>query len=86
MYYVYAIRSLHRVYTYVGMTDSIKRRLFQHNSGYNKTTRPYGPFMLILLEEFPGRIEARQREKWLKSTRGREHLKMIQNPIVLPNE
>lgn len=27
-----------------------------------------------------------QREKWLKSTRGREHLRMIQNPIVLPND
>jgi putative endonuclease len=85
MYYVYAIRSVSRNYTYIGITDSIKRRLFQHNSGSNKTTRPYGPFELILLEEFPNRIEARQREKQLKTRAGREMLKRIQVPIVFAN-
>jgi predicted GIY-YIG superfamily endonuclease len=42
MYYVYAISSLVRNYIYVGLTDNIERRLSEHNTGKNKTTKPFG--------------------------------------------
>ena len=77
MYYVYAISSLERNYIYVGLTDNIERRLSEHNSGKNKTTKPYYPFILIYFEECGNRTEARNREKYFKSGIGKEKLKTI---------
>jgi putative endonuclease len=37
------------------------------------------PFVLILTEEYPSRIEARKREKYLKSGIGKEFLKRLRN-------
>jgi putative endonuclease len=77
MFFVYAIRSLNRTYIYVGLTENVERRFLEHQSGKNKTTKPYRPFEIILVEEFPTRIEAREREKYLKSGIGKEFLKTI---------
>ncbi len=76
-YCTYAIRSLKRKYIYVGITNNPTRRIFAHNAGYNKTTRPYRPFDIILLEEYQNRNDARTREKYLKSGIGKEYLKSI---------
>jgi len=77
MYTVYAIKSAHRNYIYVGLTDNLERRFNEHNSGFNKTTSPYKPFYLIYSEIFPTRVAARQREIYLKSGIGKEYLKTI---------
>ena len=77
MFYVYAISSLVRNYTYVGMTNNKDRRFAEHQSGKNKTTKPYRPFKMILFEEYPTRVEARKREIYLKSGSGREFLKTL---------
>jgi putative endonuclease len=77
MYLVYAIASIHRNYIYVGLTSDIEERLYRHNSGYEKTTKPYAPFDLIFTEESESRIEARKREKYWKSTTGKERLRQI---------
>ena len=74
MYYVYAISSQIKKFTYVGFTDNLKRRVFQHNSGYNKSTRAYAPFKLIYYEKVETSEKAREREKFLKSGKGREYL------------
>ncbi|GAB4132651.1 MAG: hypothetical protein Fur0015_06100 [Ignavibacteriales bacterium] len=71
------MKSKTRNYIYVGLTDNIERRFNQHNKGYNKTTKPYLPFELIYLQEFETRIEARQKEKYLKSGVGKELLKKL---------
>jgi len=71
MYYVYVISSLKRNYTYIGITDNLERRLKQHQSGYNRTTNAYRPFKLIFSEEFIDRLQARSKEKYLKTTYGR---------------
>jgi putative endonuclease len=76
-FFVYALKSVKRNYIYVGLTDNIERRIAEHNSGRSKTTKPYAPFILILTEEFPSRIEARKREKYLKSGIGKEYLKKL---------
>ncbi|WP_317048349.1 GIY-YIG nuclease family protein [Candidatus Ulvibacter alkanivorans] len=47
MFYVYALSSIERKYIYVGLTNNLNRRIAQHNSGYEKTTKPYRPFSLI---------------------------------------
>jgi len=77
IYYTYAIKSLKKSYIYVGITDNVNRRIKQHNSGYNKTTKPYLPYKIILIETFNDRLEARLREKYLKSGIGKEYLKNL---------
>jgi putative endonuclease len=77
MYYVYVISSKTRKYIYVGITNNLNRRIAEHNGGYNKTTRAYRPFKLVLSEEFTNRIAAREREKYLKSGFGKEFLKKM---------
>ena len=77
MFYVYVLVSKSRNYIYVGMTDNLERRIAYHNNGYNKTTKPYRPFWLLLTEELPSRSEARIREKYLKSGVSKEYLKTL---------
>ncbi len=78
MYFVYAIKSVNKNYIYVGLTNDLKRRFHQHNTGLNKTTKPYKPFQLIIYETYDTRLQARKREKYLKSGIGKEYLKNIQ--------
>ena len=77
MFVVYAIKSTTRNYIYVGLTNNLDRRIEEHNSGSNKTTKPYSPFSLIHSEEFLDRKKARTREKQLKSGYGKEFLKSL---------
>jgi putative endonuclease len=77
MYYVYVLVSESRNYIYVGITDNLDRRINAHNAGHNKTTRAYRPFRTLLTEQYPSRLEARAREKYLKSGIGKEFLKNI---------
>ncbi|HSJ69801.1 MAG TPA: GIY-YIG nuclease family protein [Anditalea sp.] len=75
--YVYAIKNLARSYIYVGMSNNVERRLKQHNNGENRSTKPYAPFVLILVEEYPSRSAARQREKFLNAGSGKKYLKSL---------
>ena len=75
MFFVYAIKSELRNYIYVGLTNNVDRRVAQHNYGYERTTKPFRPFRLILVESFQTRPEARIRGKYLKSGVGKEYLK-----------
>ena len=74
---VYAIRSSSRNYVYVGMTNDLERRLKEHNIGENSSTKAYKPFTLIYSKEFPDRISARIKERYLKSGVGKEFLKTL---------
>ena len=74
MFYVYAISSLRRNYIYVGMSSNVDRRIKEHNTGKEKTTRPYLPFRLLYVESCENRVVARKREKYWKSGTGKEHI------------
>lgn len=77
MYYVYALKSQIDGRIYVGFTSHIQRRITEHNSGYVFSTKGYRPWKLIYQECVNSRIEARVREKYLKSGIGKELLKSI---------
>ena len=77
MFYVYSIQSLSRNYIYVGLTDNVDRRFNEHQSGKNRTTKPYRPFKIVLIENFVTRPQAKIREKYLKSGVGKEFLKAL---------
>jgi len=74
LFTVYAIKSTVKNFTYVGFTSNLYKRLFYHNNGYEKSTKPYSPFTLIYSEQVLSRKEAREKEKFLKSGKGREFL------------
>ncbi len=77
MYFVYVIRCYERNYNYIGLTNNLERRFGEHNEGKNKTTKPYRPFKMVLMEQYDTRPEAREREKYLKSGIGRDYIKKI---------
>ncbi|UZD21544.1 GIY-YIG nuclease family protein [Algoriphagus halophytocola] len=71
---VYALSSIARNYVYVGLTTNLEERVYRHNSGYERTTRPYRPFKLVYQKDFPTRAEARKFEKYLKTTTGKRKI------------
>ncbi len=77
MWLTYALKSLSKNYIYIGMTENVTERLVRHNSGGNKTTQPYRPFVLIYEKSFSTSSEAREHEKWLKTTSGRRFLREL---------
>jgi len=78
MWTVYALKSIERNYIYVGLTNNLERRVSEHNKGYNKTTKPYKPLVLIYSKIFDTRPEARVHEKYLKTSTGKRYLKSIE--------
>ena len=81
-YFVYAIASIEKDWIYVGMTDNVIRRFNEHQKGYEKTTKPYRPFILIYSEECIDRSSARIREKYWKAASGKKKLRFIRNEMV----
>ena len=77
VYFAYVLKSKHFDYFYKGHCKDLKKRLVQHNSGMTKSIRPYLPFEIVYFEEFETLIEAIKREKYFKSSRGRQFLKKI---------
>ena len=75
MYYVYILYSKEYNRTYVGQTRAIERRILEHNTGKNKSTRPYLPWQIIHQEIFKTQEEAIDREKYLKTSAGRRFIK-----------
>ena len=77
MVYLYVIQSGVNNKRYVGITNNLNRRLLEHK---NKTTKGgqilKGDFILLHSETFEDYVHARNREKFLKSGKGRAWLKM----------
>ena len=79
-YNTYVIRSETSGKIYIGHTENLVARLKRHNKELpNKkssfTSKNIGPWVLVYREEFETRDEAKKREKYLKSSRGRKFIK-----------
>ena len=75
MYFVYTILSLKRNWIYVGLTNNVQRRIKEHNQGWNHSTKAYAPFRLLFVENYSSRMDARKREKYLKSAAGKRWIR-----------
>ena len=80
-YTIYILRSLSTKKSYVGVTDSIKRRIKEHNNRKHFYTKRHTPWEIIYTEEHPNFQEARSREKYFKTASGRRFMKNIFNSI-----
>ena len=76
-HFVYVLKSQIHWRFYVGMTTNIDKRVGEHNRGYTKSTKGYGPWFLFFFEEYTTREEARKREIYLKSGVGKEKIKEL---------
>ncbi|MDQ7948871.1 MAG: GIY-YIG nuclease family protein [Pedobacter sp.] len=80
VFIVYAIRSRKDNRIYVGFSSDVSRRLLEHNSGKTRSTKGFRPWDLVYQESVSGRLNAREREKYLKSGTGKEFLKTLLGP------
>ena len=79
-YYTYVLKSETSGLLYKGHTDNLERRLRQHNDPESHTDKfapKHAPWILVYAERFDTRSEAVKREKFLKSGKGREWLKIL---------
>jgi len=75
-YYIYLLESTkHKNEYYSGYTRDLRKRLKEHNSGLNKSTKRYKPWKLIYYEACLNINDAKRREKYLKTTQGRRLIK-----------
>jgi putative endonuclease len=75
MYHVYILLNEAGTRTYTGVADDVNKRLADHNAGRVKSSHPYRPYKILRTESFATLSEARQKEKFYKSTTGRRRLK-----------
>ena len=75
MYKVYILKSELFSKSYVGLTNDLERRIKEHNLGKHFYTKRYKPWKIVYHENFNSLVEARKREKYLKSASGRKYLK-----------
>jgi putative endonuclease len=67
VYYVYILASRRNGTLYVGVTNDIARRTFEHRSGHGAVfTRRYGVTMLVWMEPYEDVSAAIAREKQIK--------------------
>ncbi|MEK7569858.1 MAG: GIY-YIG nuclease family protein [Patescibacteria group bacterium] len=76
-HYVYALQSLKDRKLYIGSTGDLEKRLKAHNAGQNISTANRRPFKLIFFEGFLTAPEARRREAYFKTTKGKIALRTI---------
>jgi predicted GIY-YIG superfamily endonuclease len=81
---LYVLRSPADERRYVGITKNLVRRLGEHRRKQSRGSERLETFELVLHESYPSYLEARAREKFLKSGQGRrwpdEHLPPLSGP------
>ncbi len=75
--YVYLLRSLANNSLYIGFTHDLRKRLAVHNKGLNRSTKAYAPWKLLYYEAHRNEIDARRREKYLKTISGKRALRRM---------
>lgn len=75
--YVYAIYDTYSREIYVGISKHVEKRVREHRSGKSRSTKKYKDVKLFYTEEFESYLEARKREKYLKSNFGKVYLRGV---------
>lgn len=75
MFYTYVLKSKKDGKFYVGYTKDLRKRFKEHSNGKSLYTKGRGPFVLIYYEACLDEGDAKKRELYLKSGRGKRYLK-----------
>lgn len=76
-YYVYVLYNQNKNFIYIGYSEDLKERIREHNKGYSKSTKPYLPLELIHYEAYKDKKDAKRREIYLKTNRGKTTLRTM---------
>jgi len=75
MFYVYLLESQKDGRWYTGYTNTLQKRISEHNKGIVFSTKQRRPFKMIYCEVCLNENDAKAREKYLKSGMGKRYLK-----------
>jgi len=75
-FYVYVLSSKIKNFIYVGFSTNLKERYSQHNNREVTSTKAYAPFDLIFYEAYWNEKDAKRREEYFKTTKGKVTLKV----------
>jgi len=79
LYYVYILTTRSNTVLYTGVTNGLKRRVFEHKSGFNEGfTKKYHVHKLIYFEMFDFVELAIAREKQIKGYSREKKIKLIE--------
>ena len=70
MYYTYILKSKKDASYYKGVTENLKQRLQDHNTGSTRYSSSKRPYKLVWFCAFPNKTKALKFEKYLKHGSG----------------
>ena len=73
-FYTYILESLMDKKLYIGYTHDLRKRIEEHKKGKSSPTKTRLPLMLIYYEACLNETDAKRRERYLKTTKGRRFL------------
>ena len=76
-FYVYVLQSKAKDFIYVGFTHNLKKRFVEHNNREELSTKHYAPLDLIFYEAYRNEEDAKRREDYFKTTKGKTTLRMM---------
>ena len=77
MFYTYILQSLKDYKFYIGYSSDLKRRMKEHRNGGSKSTKCRLPLRLLYYEAHTSKIDARRREKYFKTEKGKSTLRQM---------
>ena len=77
MFYTYILKSIKDDKLYIGYTHDLRKRFKEHQEGKTPSTKFRRPFVLIFYESFVDKRDAKRREKYFKTTKGKASLAQI---------
>lgn len=77
MFWLYILKNEETGRYYIGSTNDLERRIKQHSAGKTRTTKVLKTNKLVYTEQYDTLIEARNREKKLKSYKSKRYIEWL---------
>jgi putative endonuclease len=77
MHYVYILKSQKKRWFYCGYSTDLRARFASHQKGKNKSTKNYLPLELIFYEAYKSKKDAKHRDKYFITNRGKRALRLM---------
>ncbi|MFI5056680.1 MAG: GIY-YIG nuclease family protein [Candidatus Acidiferrales bacterium] len=76
-FHTYILRSESTGQFYVGHTENLTKRIFEHNNNRTASIKNRGPWKLFYSEVFDTRNDAARRERQIKSMKSKKYIESL---------